>query len=130
AIRRPSPRATISLALAVGVAGGIYGIGGGSLLGPVLVGRGAPVATVAPAALASTFVTSVVGALTYALLSLATTGDIGPDWMLGLSCGAGGLVGGYVGARLQPLLPETWLRLLLGTLASGVGALYAVQVLR
>lgn len=87
-------------------------------------------ATVAPAALASTFVTSVVGALTYALLSLAATGDIAPDWMLGLSCGAGGLVGGYVGARLQPLLPETWLRLLLGTLASGVGALYAVQVLR
>ncbi|MDX3584963.1 sulfite exporter TauE/SafE family protein [Streptomyces europaeiscabiei] len=128
--RRPSPRATMSLALAVGVAGGIYGIGGGSLLGPVLVGRGAPVATVAPAALASTFVTSVVGALTYALLSLAATGDIAPDWMLGLSCGAGGLVGGYVGARLQPLLPETWLRLLLGTLASGVGALYAVQVLR
>ncbi|MDX3694636.1 sulfite exporter TauE/SafE family protein [Streptomyces europaeiscabiei] len=130
ATRRPSPRATMSLALAVGVAGGIYGIGGGSLLGPVLVGRGTPVATVAPAALASTFVTSVVGALTYALLSLAATGDIAPDWMLGLSCGAGGLVGGYVGARLQPLLPETWLRLLLGTLASGVGALYAVQVLR
>lgn len=49
------------------MAGGIYKIGGGSLLGPILVGRGAPVATVAPAALASTFVTSIVGAATYAL---------------------------------------------------------------
>ncbi|MFE7762483.1 sulfite exporter TauE/SafE family protein [Streptomyces sp. NPDC057438] len=130
AARPPSPRATTSLALAVGVAGGIYGIGGGSLIGPVLVGRGTPVATVAPAALASTFVTSVIGAITYGLLSLTTTGDVAPDWLLGLSCGAGGLVGGYAGARLQPLLPESALRLLLGTLATGVGALYAVQVLR
>ncbi|MGW0608199.1 TSUP family transporter [Streptomyces sp. NPDC002644] len=127
--RAPSPRATTSLALAVGVAGGVYGIGGGSLLGPVLVGRGVPVAVVAPAALASTFVTSVVGAGTYALLSLATTGAVAPDWVLGLSCGAGGLVGGYLGARLQPHLPETALRLLLGGLAAGIGALYAVQVL-
>ncbi|WP_333754151.1 sulfite exporter TauE/SafE family protein [Streptomyces sp. IBSBF 3352] len=123
---QPSPRATTSLALAVGVAGGIYGIGAGSLLGPILVGRGAPVATVAPAALASTFTTSIVGAATYVLLSLAATGDVAPDWLLGLSCGAGGLLG----AHLQPHLPETTLRLLLGTLATGVGALYAVQVLR
>ncbi|MGW6357783.1 sulfite exporter TauE/SafE family protein [Streptomyces sp. NPDC055092] len=127
---QPSPRATTLLALAVGVAGGIYGIGGGSLLGPILVGRGAPVATVAPAALASTFVTSVVGATTYALLSLAATGDVAPDWLLGLSCGAGGLVGGYLGARLQPRLPETALRLLLAALAVAVGALYAGQLLR
>lgn len=125
----PSPRVTTALALAVGVAGGIYGIGGGSLLGPILVGRGAPVATVAPAALASTFVTSVVGAATYALLSLAASGEVAPDWLLGLSCGAGGLLGGYLGAHLQPHLPETALRLLLGTLAAGIGALYAVQIL-
>ncbi|MFF0550305.1 TSUP family transporter [Streptomyces sp. NPDC004311] len=128
--RPPSPRATTVLALTVGVAGGVYGIGGGSLLGPVLVGRGMPVALVAPAALAATFVTSVVGAAVYALLSLAATGDVAPDWFLGLSCGAGGLVGGYLGARLQPRLPETALRLLLGALAAGIGALYAAQVLR
>ncbi|MET7746000.1 TSUP family transporter [Streptomyces sp. NPDC005385] len=125
-----SPRATTALATAVGVVGGIYGIGGGSLLGPILVGRGAPVATVAPAALASTFVTSVVGAATYALLSLAVTGDVAPDWLLGLSCGFGGLLGGYLGARLQPHAPELALRLLLGTLATAIGALYAVQVIR
>ncbi|MFI1442065.1 TSUP family transporter [Streptomyces fructofermentans] len=125
----PSPRTTTSLALAVGIAGGIYGIGGGSLLGPILVGRGTPITAVAPAALASTFVTSVIGAATYALLSLATTGAVAPDWLLGLSCGAGGLLGGYLGARLQPHLPETALRLLLGTHATGVGALYAAQIL-
>ncbi|ALU93530.1 MULTISPECIES: sulfite exporter TauE/SafE family protein [Streptomyces] len=127
--REPSPRAVTRLAMAVGVAGGIYGIGGGSLLGPILVGRGMPVAKVAPAALAATFVTSVVGAGTYALLSLTTTGDIAPYWSLGLACGLGGLCGGYLGARLQPRLPETALRLLLGVLALGVGGLYAVQLL-
>ncbi|MEV7114129.1 sulfite exporter TauE/SafE family protein [Streptomyces anulatus] len=127
--REPSARAVTRLAMAVGVAGGIYGIGGGSLLGPILVGRGMPVAKVAPAALAATFVTSAVGAGTYALLSLTTTGDIAPYWSLGLACGLGGLCGGYLGARLQPRLPETALRLLLGVLALGVGALYAVQIL-
>ncbi|MEU4260895.1 sulfite exporter TauE/SafE family protein [Streptomyces argenteolus] len=126
----PSPRATTGLALAVGVAGGVYGIGGGSLLGPILVGRGVPVAKVAPAALACTFVTSLVGAGTYALLSLTTTGDIAPDWALGLACGLGGLCGGYLGARLQPRIPETALRLLLGSFALGIGTLYAVQTLR
>ncbi|MGW3212489.1 sulfite exporter TauE/SafE family protein [Streptomyces parvus] len=128
--REPSSRAVSRLAMAVGVAGGIYGIGGGSLLGPILVGRGMPVAKVAPAALAATFVTSVVGAGTYALLSLSVTGDIAPHWSLGLACGLGGLCGGYLGARLQPRLPETALRLLLGVLALGVGGLYAVQLLR
>ncbi|MFH8893720.1 TSUP family transporter [Streptomyces sp. NPDC017949] len=125
----PSGRAVTGLALGVGVIGGIYGIGGGSLLGPVLVGRGMPVAVVAPAALASTFATSLVGAGTYTLLSSADSGSIAPHWFLGLACGLGGLIGGYLGARLQPHLPEKALRLLLGTLAAGVGSLYAVETL-
>ncbi|MGW5613000.1 TSUP family transporter [Streptomyces sp. NPDC003877] len=127
--REPSPRALTTLALAVGTIGGIYGIGGGSLLGPVLVGRGMPVARVAPAALASTFLTSLVGAGTYALLALTGGDDVAPDWFLGLTCGLGGLAGGYLGARLQPRLPEGTLRLLLGTLAATIGGLYTAQAL-
>ncbi|MFF5314770.1 sulfite exporter TauE/SafE family protein [Streptomyces massasporeus] len=123
------PRTLTGLAMVVGVVGGIYGIGGGSLLGPILVGRGLPVALVAPAALAATFATSLVGAAAYTLLSLVSTGDVAPDWWLGLACGTGGLIGGYLGARLQPRLPERALRLLLGTLAAAVGALYAGQTL-
>ncbi|GAA3114331.1 sulfite exporter TauE/SafE family protein [Streptosporangium carneum] len=125
----PSPRGVTALAVAVGVVGGMYGIGGGSLLGPILAGRGVPVATVAPAALASTFVTSIAGALTYAVLALTASGDIAPDWALGLLCGLGGLIGGYLGAHLQPRLPETGLRLLLGTLAIALACLYALQAL-
>jgi uncharacterized membrane protein YfcA len=70
------------------------------------------------------------------LLSPAATGDLAPDWLLGFCCGARGLVGGYPGARLQPHLPDTPLRLLLGTLATGIGigigigTLCAIQIVR
>ncbi|MFJ6079876.1 sulfite exporter TauE/SafE family protein [Streptomyces sp. NPDC092369] len=125
-----SPRKLTGLALVVGVVSGIYGIGGGSLLGPILAGRGLRVARVAPAALAATFATSLVGAAAYALLSLVTSGDVAPEWRLGLACGVGGLIGGYLGARLQPRLPDRALRLLLGTLATALGVLYAAQTLK
>ncbi|MDX3525414.1 sulfite exporter TauE/SafE family protein [Streptomyces sp. ID05-39B] len=124
-----SPRTLTGLALVVGVVGGIYGIGGGSLLGPILAGRGLPMARVAPAALAATFATSLVGAAAYVLLSLVSSADVTPHWWLGLACGTGGLIGGYLGARLQPRLPERGLRLLLGTLATALGVLYAAQTL-
>jgi uncharacterized membrane protein YfcA len=126
----PSTRSIAALAFIVGVIGGIYGIGGGSLLSPILVGKGLPVATVAPAALTSTFVTSVVGTATFAALALTTAGnDIAPDWTVGIACGLGGLVGGYIGAHLQPVLPERTLRLILGGLAIVTATMYLVETL-
>ena len=126
--RPPLSRPTIlGLSVITGTVGGIYGIGGGSILGPLLAGRGTPMTEIAPAALAATFLTSIVGAGTYGVLALTTAGDIAPHWTLGLLCGAGGLVGGYLGARLQPYLPENALRLLLGTLAAALGVLYLIQ---
>ncbi|GIF07331.1 sulfite exporter TauE/SafE family protein [Actinoplanes siamensis] len=128
--RPPLSRHTIlALGVLVGSVGGIYGIGGGSILGPILAGRGVPMTQVAPAALASTFVTSIAGAATYGMIALTTSGDIAPHWALGLLCGLGGLIGGYLGARLQPRLPEQALRMLLGVLATGLAVLYLVQTL-
>jgi len=124
----PRPRSVVFLSLGVGVVGGIYGIGGGSLLGPILAGQGVAVTLVAPAALTSTFVTSLVGALTYALLSLTAPGAIAPDWATGILCGIGGLVGGYLGTLLQPRLPESALRFGLGFLAVALATTYAIQV--
>jgi uncharacterized membrane protein YfcA len=132
--RRPSgfvprwpPALITGLAFVVGIAGGLYGIGGGSLLGPLLVSGGYAVSRVAPAALVSTFVTSVIGVATYALLTIDRGSSVSPDWSLGIACGLGGLVGGYAGARLQPRLPERLLRGLLGGLALALAVLYAVQ---
>jgi uncharacterized membrane protein YfcA len=122
-------RLIVVLALAVGVIGGIYGIGGGSILGPVLVGLGYGVFEVAPAALTATFLTSVAGIATFALLSLGGSGDLAPDWTLGIAIGLGGLAGAYLGARLQSRLPETLLRRGLGVLALGLGLHYAIQAI-
>lgn len=126
---RNRQRQIFSLSLAVGTVGGIYGIGGGSILGPILVGFGFTVFEVAPAALAATFLTSFAGVMTYALLSLGTSGDIAPDWALGAGMGVGGLAGAYLGARLQTRLPEHLLRRGLGVLALALGLRYALQVL-
>ena len=120
----PRP-AIVVLSAVVGVIGGIYGVGGGSLLSPILVGRGMPVTEVAPATLVSTFVTSVVGASTYLLLAVTTVGEhIAPAWTVGLAAGAGGIIGGYLGARLQPRLREHVLRAVLGILAAATAILY------
>jgi uncharacterized membrane protein YfcA len=81
---------------------------------------------VAPAALATTFVTSLAGVLAYAALSLQASGNVAPDWLLGLGLGAGGAAGAYAGARMQGHLSEGVLRRGLGVLALGLGARYAV----
>lgn len=126
--RAPLGRRTISLtAFAVGIVGGIYGIGGGSILGPILVGSGMAVSLVAPAALASTLLTSIVGVAAFAVLQVGAPGFVAPDWALGLACGLGGLLGGYLGAAVQPRLPEVFLRTVLGVLAVGLAVLYVGQ---
>ena len=119
----PSPRSPriVALALLVGVIGGIYGIGGGSLLAPLLVAVGFTIAEVAPAALASTFVTSLGGVLTFTLLSIRE-GPVAPNWPTGIALGIGGVAGGYLGARMQSRLPDTLIRRTLGILAIAIAA--------
>ena len=116
--------ALVALAAVVGCAGGIYGIGGGAILAPVLIGSGQRAPVVAPAALAATFVTSVAGVTTFTLLSLYHTGAVAPDWSTGLALGAGGLAGGYTGARIQGRLPDVLIRRLVGILVIAIGAGY------
>jgi uncharacterized protein len=112
-IHLPSP-ALVLLAAAVGCIGGIYGIGGGSIIAPILIGAGRPASQVAPAALASTFVTSVAGVVTFTILSAQTHGSVAPNWPTGVALGVGGVLGSYVGARLQSRLPDLLIRRLLG----------------
>lgn len=114
----------IALAAAVGCVGGIYGIGGGSILAPVLIGDGHAPARAAPAALASTFVTSVAGVVTFTLLAAHHHGSIAPDWRTGLALGAGGLAGGNVGARIQRRLPDAAIRRVLGVIVVAIGVRY------
>jgi uncharacterized membrane protein YfcA len=96
-----------ALSLGVGLVGGIYGIGGGSIIAPFFVAIfGLPVYTVAGAALLGTFVTSVAGVIFYhAIAPLYPEVPIAPDWILGLLFGSGGTAGMYFGARCQKYFP-------------------------
>lgn len=114
----------------MGIVGGVYGIGGGSVISPILVGRGLPTAQVAPAALTSNLLTSLAGTATYTILASTHPGmDIAPDWTIGIIAGTGGLIGSCLGAALQPHLPEHALRIILGTLAITTAVLYAIPAI-
>lgn len=113
----------VGLAAVTGCVGGIYGIGGGAILSPVLIGSGRPAAEVAPAALASTFVTSLGGVLTFTLLSIRE-GPVAPNWPTGIALGIGGIAGGYLGARMQHRLPDTLIRRTVGILAIAIAATF------
>ena len=115
----PAP-VLVALAAAVGCVGGIYGIGGGSILAPVLIGTGRRPAQVAPAAL----VTSVAGVITFTVLSIHQPGAVAPDWDTGIALGVGGLAGACTGARLQSHLPDALIRRLVGILVIAIGARY------
>ncbi len=112
------------IAAAAGCVGGIYGIGGGSILAPILIADGRPPAQVAPAALTSTFVTSLAGVVTFSFLSINHPGSVAPNWPTGIALGAGGLAGGYLGARLQAHLPETIIRRLVALIVVAIGIRY------
>jgi uncharacterized membrane protein YfcA len=116
------PRVAIGLIAAVaGCVGGIYGIGGGSILSPILVADGQPPSQVAPAALSSTFLTSLAGVVTFSILSLHQHGSVAPDWPTGIALGVGGLAGGYAGARLHARMPEKIIRRLLALVVVSIG---------
>jgi uncharacterized membrane protein YfcA len=137
ALSRPDPRARaaqpghgiapavlVLLSAAVGCAGGIYGIGGGSILAPILIGSGRPPSEVAPAALASTFVTSIAGVITFTILSIHQHAHVAPDWLTGIALGIGGLAGAYTGARIQSRLPDLLIRRAMGVLVLAIGIRY------
>ncbi|MBN2306962.1 sulfite exporter TauE/SafE family protein [Candidatus Peregrinibacteria bacterium] len=96
-----------TLSIIVGIVGGIYGIGGGSIIAPFFVTFfGLPVYTVAGASLMGTFVTSVAGVAFYqAIAPLYPDISVAPDWLLGILFGVGGMAGMYFGARCQKFVP-------------------------
>jgi uncharacterized membrane protein YfcA len=125
------PSILLALSLAVGLIGGIYGVGGGAIIAPFVVAAlGLPVHTIAGATLLGTFVTSIAGVVSFELLgrtSFSGGWTVRPDWALGALFGVGGLFGTYAGARIQRYLPERWIRLFLGILVTGVGVSYIAQ---
>jgi uncharacterized membrane protein YfcA len=124
-------RAIFMMSLGIGVIGGAYGIGGGSLMAPVLVAVfGLSVHAVAGAALFGTFVTSVVGVALYQFLPTPTGLPAQPDWPLGILFGLGGMAGMYLGARTQKHVNQRALKIGLALVLTGLAGGYVIQFFR
>jgi hypothetical protein len=117
----------LGLALAVGIISGVYGIGGGAIIAPFLITVfRLPVYAIAGAVLLGTFVSSLAGVTFYSLIPI--NGAVAtPDWLLGILFGAGGLVGMYLGARVQKYAPDRWIKLMLGTVIIIVASKYILR---
>lgn len=119
------------LSLLVGLVGGVYGIGGGSIIAPFLVSfSGLPVYTVAGPALLGTFVTSVAGVGFYQAMAPFHPGmSVAPDWALGFLFGLGGMVGMYLGARVQKRVPAQAIKWMLAGILVFTAAKYVAGFL-
>ena len=117
----------LGLAFIVGIVGGVYGIGGGSIIAPFLITFfKLPVYAIAGAVLLGTFTSSAAGVAFYSLIPL--NGEVAPpDWMLGILFGAGGLLGMYFGAKMQRYVSEKWIKLILGIIVFIIASRYILK---
>jgi uncharacterized protein len=117
-----------SLAVVVGIIGGAYGIGGGSIIAPfcVAVFR-LPVYTIAGAALMGTFITSFAGGIFFSVIPAAGGMSAMPDWPLGILFGIGGFIGMYLGARAQKFIPQKFIKVMLSVVIVFLAMKYIVQ---
>lgn len=115
-----------SISLIVGIVGGIYGIGGGSIIAPFFISiLGLPVYTIAGAALMGTFVTSIAGVIFFqSIAPFYPAMSIAPDWLLGALFGLGGVAGMYLGARFQKYVPATAIKVMLSAILIFTAAKY------
>ncbi|MGD9824154.1 sulfite exporter TauE/SafE family protein [Desulfobacter sp.] len=120
-----------SLSFIVGIVGGVYGIGGGSIIAPFFVTFfRLPVHTVAGAALMGTFITSVAGVVFYQLIAPFFPGmSVAPDWGLGLLFGLGGMAGMYLGAYCQKYVSANLIKLMLTGIILFTAIRYAAEFL-
>jgi uncharacterized protein len=123
-----SPATLFGLSAFIGIVGGAYGVGGGAIIAPILVSMyGLPVHTIAGATLTGTCLTSIVGVFFFAALGWGTgRTDLRPDYPLGSLLGVGGLLGHYVGTRIQKYLPARAIEIVLALVVTGTALRYVV----
>lgn len=125
--------ALFGLSLAVGLLGGIYGVGGAAIISPLIVTLfRLPIHTVAGATLVSACITSIAGVLFYEFACPVVSSGAGnlvvsPDWLLGILFGVGGVVGMYLGASTQKYIPAITIRCFLAVLIFAIGVDYAAE---
>ncbi|MBN2468067.1 MAG: sulfite exporter TauE/SafE family protein [Deltaproteobacteria bacterium] len=123
----------IGTSFLIGIVGGAYGIGGGSIVAPLLVTTfSLPVYTIAGPTLMSTFTASLAGVIFYCWLGSVYPDypSLRPDWLLGGLFGIGGLAGAYWGARVQKHIPVRAIKALLGAISLFVASRYIINYFR
>ncbi|MBF0459430.1 MAG: sulfite exporter TauE/SafE family protein [Nitrospirae bacterium] len=122
------PVSMFILSFVVGIIGGAYGIGGGSMIAPFCVAIfRLPVYTIAGAALMGTFITSLAGAIFFSVIPATGGVSANPDWLLGALFGVGGFIGMYLGAKTQKHVPQKIIKLALGVVIVFLAAKYIIQ---
>jgi len=110
-----------SIGFLAGILSGLFGVGGGIVMVPlqkVFLAQSIKAAIVT--SLGAIVLISGVGVTQYAI-----AGDI--LWLPGLMLGVGSLIGGQLGARLLPKLPEIWVRYLFTGLLISL-AIYMIKL--
>lgn len=111
---RFDPRIVV-IAVAGGALSGFFGVGGGILLVPLILVFLAPPRRVAHAtSLGAIIALSIAGTVGFAL-----SGQV--DWVVGVTIGAGGVIGGALGAHLMNRLSPRTLRLIFAVVLIGAG---------
>jgi len=107
AIRSRGPKALltfVAIGLASGFMSGLFGVGGGTVIVPLLVGIALFSQKLASGTSgASIIITAAVGVISYAL-----HGQV--DWIAGILLAAGGIVGAQLGAHLLHVIRENIVR--------------------
>jgi uncharacterized membrane protein YfcA len=111
---------------AVGIVSSALGLGGAFLIVPFLVMfYRLPMHVVPAATIPYAVVLSAVGLFTYcAVLPLAGTPAIQPEWAWGFFAAAGGIFGSWAAAKTQRYLPESLLDAMLGALTGAASLVY------
>ncbi|MEM2153140.1 MAG: sulfite exporter TauE/SafE family protein [Candidatus Bathyarchaeia archaeon] len=110
------------ISISTGVIGGIYGIGGAAIISPILISiLHLPIHTIAGATLLTTLTTSTFTLINYHIMGYP------PNWNIGLTLGIGGILGTYLGAKLQKHIPEKILGIILLTTTLTTSTNYILQ---
>ena len=113
----------IGISLIVGLAGGIYGIGGAAIIAPILISHfHLPIYIINGASLLAGWAAAVFGLVSYILIWPLVSGQppVMPDFKLGLLFGLGGMAGVYIGSALQRFLQPGPLKILMLFLIGGM----------
>ena len=122
----PSPNRSLSFCgLLIGVLSSLLGIGGGSLTFPVLLGYQVPIKNASATSSAATFVTSLLGSVTYLIIAWHreqipyTFGDIELPAFIAISTGA--ILATPFGVRLSHTLLASHVKQIFGCTLALVG---------